>query len=77
MKLSQGKLTSIAYVAYLEAENFGIAGTVEPYPKMPYELPLFIKGVNCNWEAAVCSIDRCKESRLRRTTRWKRMLRHA
>jgi hypothetical protein len=53
LRLSRGKLTNIAYVAYLEAENFGVAGTIEPYPKMPYELPLFIKGINCNWEAAV------------------------
>jgi hypothetical protein len=53
LRLSRGKLTNIAYVAYLEAENFGVAGTIEPYPKMPYELSLFIQGINCNWEAAV------------------------
>jgi len=43
----------VAYVAYLEADRFGVAGTVQAAAEMPYLLPLFIEGLNCNWHAAV------------------------
>lgn len=53
LRLSRGRLQELAYVAWLQAENFAVAGTIEPYAKMPYSLPLCIKGINWNWPAAV------------------------
>ena len=53
LKLTRGKLQRIAYLAALEAEGGGVAGTVEPAPKAPFELPLAVGGVNRNWEAGV------------------------
>jgi len=53
LQLTRGKLTDIAYLAALTAENYGIAGTVTPDAKMPYALPLSIEGINWNWPAAV------------------------
>jgi hypothetical protein len=53
LKLSRGRLQDIAYVAYLEGEGFGVAGVIEPTQGMTYDLPLFIEGINCNWESAV------------------------
>ncbi len=53
LQLARGTLEGFAYVARLKAKNFGVAGTVKPYAKMPYALPLRIEGINWNWPAAV------------------------
>ena len=53
LKLSRGELSQLAYVAYLKADGYGVVGEVEPAEEMPYQLPLCIEGLNCNWHAAV------------------------
>lgn len=53
LKIHRGKLQELAYAAYLRAERYGVFGEVEPAKEAPYLLPLFIDGVNYNWEAAV------------------------
>lgn len=62
LKLSRGKVQGVAYAAHLQAEGFGVAGTIASAPKMPYALPLFIEGVNGNWEAAVWREDGALDS---------------
>jgi len=53
LELDRGKLDGIAYVAYLEAEDFAVCGRIAPWKDMPHALPLRIDGVNWNWPAAV------------------------
>ena len=53
LDLARGKLDHVAYVAYLAADKFAVAGTVTPWADMPHALPLRIDGVNWNWPAAV------------------------
>jgi len=49
LELKRGRMESLAYVAYLNADDFGVAGEVRPYAEMPYQLPLRIAGLNGNW----------------------------
>jgi len=53
--LTRGKLDALAYMAYLQADRWAVAGSVAPAPAktMPYTLPLSIRGVNTHWDAAV------------------------
>ncbi|MCX7599397.1 MAG: hypothetical protein N2512_11130 [Armatimonadetes bacterium] len=51
--LSRGKLGKLAYVAQMTAQDWGVAGDVEPYPQMPMPLTLRIAGLNWNWSCGV------------------------
>ncbi|MBC7289493.1 MAG: hypothetical protein H5T86_15910, partial [Armatimonadetes bacterium] len=53
LKLSRGIFRKLAYVAYLEAEDYGIAGEVQAYPEMPMPLTLRIAKLNWNWPCGV------------------------
>lgn len=53
LKMHRGKLREISYLANFESDRWGIFGEVKPAKKMPYLLPMFIEGINYNWEAAV------------------------
>ncbi|HEY3417007.1 MAG TPA: hypothetical protein VGM23_09010, partial [Armatimonadota bacterium] len=53
LAFTRGKKEGLAFVASLQAEGYGVAGTIQPADKMPYTLPLFISGVNANWDATV------------------------
>ncbi len=57
LKLSQGKLDSLMYVARLTADRFAVRGEVDPAPAMPFTLPLFIQGINPHWPSAVVRDD--------------------
>jgi hypothetical protein len=53
LKLTRGKLTEQAYVAYGAADNGGLAGDITPYAQMPFPLILSVEGVSGNWPCAV------------------------
>ena len=53
LALTRGKLLDLTYVANLQADRFGVAGTVTPHADMPYAVPLSIDGLNWNWPAAI------------------------
>lgn len=53
LNLTRGKMKRLAYMAYLEAKDFAVAGTIDQAKQMPYQLPLSIQGVNANWASAV------------------------
>lgn len=57
LELTRGKLTRLAYAAWLAPEQFGIAGVVKPAQAMPYKLPLFVDGLNARWPAGLWRAD--------------------
>jgi len=56
LKLTLGALGQVDFVAHAQAERYGIAGEVVP-GGLGYTLPLFIEGLNYNWDAAVWRAD--------------------
>ncbi len=57
LQIKKGTLDGVAYVASFTAEHFGIAGELKAAAAMPYQLPLAIKGINMNWDAALWRAD--------------------
>ncbi len=56
LTLTRGKLTGQQYIAYLDAEERGVAGQVHG-ANVPFNLPLEISGLNPRWTAGVWRSD--------------------
>ncbi|MEM2117246.1 MAG: hypothetical protein QW754_05925, partial [Thermoplasmata archaeon] len=53
LKLEKGKLEKIEFPVIVESENFGISGEIIEDRNFPFEMPIFIKNLNPNWETGL------------------------
>lgn len=53
INLKRGKIIERDFAVYLEANKYGVAGNIEAYKDAPYPIPLFIKGLNLNWDSGL------------------------
>ena len=53
IKMTQGRMEEIAFLAPMQAKDYGVAGEVTKTADIPYQVPLKVTGVNSRWSAGI------------------------